>query len=146
MRGEVLRDPCRGRWHRERATLPAPSPHLEDTLAQGAGDVLARWRRALQLLSVGEGAQQLHLKVLPALILLASVNEDLVLGGRKMAAHPSMLRSGAGEPSAPCSSCSELWCLRGAGTDEAGPLAERETPPPPKKIISLKQATAGKRN
>lgn len=136
----MQQDPHGGRRHREFAALPVPSPHSEDTLARGAGDVLARWRRALQFLGIGEGAQQPHLEVLTTLVLLAPVNEDLVLWGRKVAAHPSMLRlrSGAGEPSAPCFSCIEPRCFRGAGADKAGSLAKRETPLS-KKIFSQTQ-------
>lgn len=109
---------------RDRATLPAPSLYTEDTLPWGVGDVLARGRCALQLLSIGEGAQQPHLKVFTPLILLAPVDENLVLQGRKVTAHPSATEQGQRAP--------EHW---GAGADEAEPPAKQETPPSRKKYL-----------
>lgn len=116
-----VRDPRGGRGQRERAAHPALSPRSEDTLARGAGDVLSRWRRGRQLFSVGERAQQPHLEVLTPLVLLAPVDEDLVLGGGRRQRVP-VLRSPH-----PVLSCSEP---RGAGADKAEPPARGETPFP----------------
>lgn len=109
---------------RDQATLPAPSLCTEDTLPWGLSDVLARGRCALQLLSIGEGAQQLHLKVLTPLIFLAPVDEDLVLQGEKVTAHPCATEQGQQAPE-----------YQGAGTDKAEPPAKQETPPARKKYL-----------
>lgn len=77
-------DPGAGVWGPRKAPQPTPChpcPHpREDTLARRVGDVGPRRGRALQLLGAGEGAQQVQLEVLAALVLLAPVDEHLVLG------------------------------------------------------------------
>lgn len=102
----------------DQATLPALSLCTEDTLPWGVSDVLAWGRCALQLLSIGEGTQQLHLEVLTPLVLLAPVDEDFVLQGEKVTAHPCATEWGQRAP--------EHW---GAGADKAEPPAKQKTPP-----------------
>lgn len=55
------------------------APNPKDTLFRGSLDLLS-WRGcAGHLLSTGELGQQLQVKILPALVLLATVDENLVL-------------------------------------------------------------------
>lgn len=56
------------------------APNPKDTLFGGSLDLLC-WRGcAGHLLSTGELGQQLQVEILPALVLLATVDENLVLG------------------------------------------------------------------
>lgn len=53
---------------------------MVDTLSVGILDVLTGRRGGLHLLGVGELREETGLKVLPALVLLAAVDEHFVLG------------------------------------------------------------------
>ena len=55
----------------------------EDTLSRGDLDIIAGSCGGLHLLSVGELGEQPGLKVLPALVLLPSVDKHLVLGAHR---------------------------------------------------------------
>lgn len=60
-----------------------PKNPKKDTLFGGSLDFLS-WRgSAGHFLCTGELCQQLQVKILPALVLLATVDENLVLGGRR---------------------------------------------------------------
>ena len=55
----------------------------EDTLSRGDLDIITGSCGGLHLLGVGELGEQPDLKVLPALVLLPSVDEHLVLGAHR---------------------------------------------------------------